>query len=146
MRRAWTSGAASARPSGRPLQPCRILQHTRAHPVGEGLQHGVEALPLECDAHDPSLRGSQQQTAHWGVDDAVPHIEQSALVEIFQACRGNYEGPGAFRQYSDAIVDGTFTIDGLLRGHRFGLIASSDHGHGASYVGVGPVFAKSRLR
>jgi hypothetical protein len=27
-------------------------------------------------------------------------------------------------------------LDGLLRGHRFGLIASSDHGHGASYVAV----------
>ena len=27
-------------------------------------------------------------------------------------------------------------IDGLRRGHRFGLIASSDHGHGASYVAV----------
>ena len=27
-------------------------------------------------------------------------------------------------------------LDGLLRGHRFGLIASSDHGHGASYVGA----------
>jgi hypothetical protein len=33
-------------------------------------------------------------------------------------------------------MDGTFTIDGLMRGHKFGLIASSDHGHGASYVGA----------
>ncbi|MGD9959341.1 DUF3604 domain-containing protein [Nocardioides sp.] len=60
----------------------------------------------------------------------------SKLVEIFQACRGNYEGPGCFRQYSDGTREGTFTIDGLQRGHRFGLIASSDHGHGASYVGA----------
>lgn len=58
------------------------------------------------------------------------------LVEIFQACRGNYEGLGCFRQYSDATREGTFVIDGLKRGHRFGLIGSSDHGHGASYVGA----------
>jgi hypothetical protein len=60
----------------------------------------------------------------------------SRLVEIFQACRGNYEAAGAFRQYSDATMEGTFVIDGLKRGHKFGLIASSDHGHGASYVGA----------
>jgi hypothetical protein len=62
--------------------------------------------------------------------------QHSRLVEIFQACRGNYEALGAFRQYSDATMEGTFVIDGLLRGHKFGLIASSDHGHGASYVGA----------
>ena len=55
---------------------------------------------------------------------------------MFQACRGNYESPACFRQYSDGTAAGTFMIDGLLRGHRFGLIASSDHGHGASYVAV----------
>ena len=60
----------------------------------------------------------------------------SRLVEIFQACRGNYEAPGAFRQYADATAEGTFVVDGLLRGHKFGLIGSSDHGHGASYVGA----------
>lgn len=64
----------------------------------------------------------------------------SRLVEIFQACRGNYEGPGCFRQYSDGTREGTFVIDGLKRGHKFGLIGSSDHGHGASYVGA---FARS---
>ena len=64
------------------------------------------------------------------------HPEYSRLVEIFQACRGNYEALGAYRQYSDATKEGTFTLDGLRRGHRFGFIASSDHGHGASYVGA----------
>ncbi|WP_157017985.1 DUF3604 domain-containing protein [Cryptosporangium arvum] len=58
------------------------------------------------------------------------------LVEVFQACRGNYEADGVFRQYSDATRHGTFVADGLARGHRFGLIASSDHGNGASYVGA----------
>jgi hypothetical protein len=68
------------------------------------------------------------------------HPDYSRLVEIFQACRGNYEALGAFRQYSDATKEGTFVLDGLQRGHRFGFIASSDHGHGASYVGA---FAES---
>ncbi len=60
----------------------------------------------------------------------------SRLVEIFQACRGNYESDRCFRQYSDGTATGTFTLDGLLRGHRFGFVGSSDHGHGASYVGA----------
>ncbi|MFA9429452.1 DUF3604 domain-containing protein [Egicoccus sp. AB-alg2] len=58
------------------------------------------------------------------------------LVEVFQSCRGNYEHDGCFRQYMDATLPGTFTVDGLRAGHRFGLVASSDHGYGASYVGV----------
>ncbi len=58
------------------------------------------------------------------------------LVEVFQACRGNYEDGGCFRQYSDGTLVGTFMSDGLRQGHRFGLIASSDHGNGASYVGA----------
>ncbi|KQY63557.1 hypothetical protein ASD30_00640 [Nocardioides sp. Root140] len=60
----------------------------------------------------------------------------SRLVEVFQACRGNYESDGCFRQYADGTRQGTFALDGLKRGHKFGLIASSDHGHGASYVGA----------
>ncbi|MGH3629766.1 MAG: hypothetical protein ACRDRL_20310, partial [Sciscionella sp.] len=40
------------------------------------------------------------------------------------------------RQYSDGTLPGTFVADGLRRGYRYGLIASSDHGHGASYVGA----------
>ena len=58
------------------------------------------------------------------------------LVEVFQACRGNYEDDGCFRQYSDGTLTGTFVGDGLRQGHRFGLISSSDHGNGASYVGA----------
>ena len=55
---------------------------------------------------------------------------------MFQACRGNYEMDGCFRQYSDGTLANTFVVDGLKKGHRFGLIASSDHGNGASYVGA----------
>lgn len=80
----------------------------------------------------PHHPGSAMISYDWGYHDS----EYLRLVEVFQACRGNYEGPGCFRQYSDATAEGTFVSDGLRRGHRFGLIASSDHGNGASYVGA----------
>jgi len=76
---------------------------------------GSAMIPYDWDYYDP---------------------EYLRLVEVFQACRGNYEQQGCFRQYSDGTLDGTFVLDGLRRGHRFGLIASSDHGNGASYVGA----------
>jgi Protein of unknown function (DUF3604) len=87
----------------------------------------------------PHHPGSAMVHTDWGYHDS----RYLRLVEIFQACRGNYEAPGGFRQYADATLEGTFVIDGLKRGHRFGFVASSDHGHGASYVGA---FAESLNR
>lgn len=58
------------------------------------------------------------------------------LVEIFQACRGSYEVDGGFRQYRDAANIGHFTVDGLMKGHKYGFVGSSDHGTGAAYVGA----------
>jgi len=55
---------------------------------------------------------------------------------VFQACRGSYEFDGCFRQYRDATHTGSFVVDGLKRGHRFGLLASTDHGIGSSFVGL----------
>jgi hypothetical protein len=104
-----------------------------------GLWAGLDKYPDHPAITVPHHPGSAMVHNDWDYFDP----RYSTLVEIFQACRGNYEGPGAFRQYSDAIVEGTFTIDGLMRGHKFGLIASSDHGHGASYVGA---FAESLSR
>ncbi|MER5225492.1 DUF3604 domain-containing protein [Streptomyces flaveus] len=80
----------------------------------------------------PHHPGSAMIPYDWDYQDP----EFLRLVEVFQACRGNYEQQGCFRQYSDGTLDGTFVLDGLRRGHRFGLIASSDHGNGASYVGA----------
>jgi hypothetical protein len=80
----------------------------------------------------PHHPGSAMIPYDWDYYDA----EYLRLVEVFQACRGNYEQQGSFRQYSDGTLDGTFVLDGLQRDHRFGLIASSDHGNGASYVGA----------
>ncbi|SHN74914.1 DUF3604 domain-containing protein [Cryptosporangium aurantiacum] len=87
------------------------------------------AYPALTIPHHP---GSAMIPYDWNYGDP----EYLRLVEVFQACRGNYEHDGAFRQYSDATRHGTFVADGLGKGHRFGLIASSDHGNGASYVGA----------
>ena len=80
----------------------------------------------------PHHPGSGMVPYDWNYYDA----DYLRLVEIFQACRGNYEDDGCFRQYADATLPGSFVLDGLRRGYRFGLIASSDHGNGASYVGA----------
>lgn len=97
-----------------------------------GLWHALEHHPDFPAITIPHHPGSAMVHNDWDYH----HPTYSRLVEVFQACRGNYESDGCFRQYSDATRTGTFMLDGLLRGHRFGLIASSDHGHGASYVGA----------
>ncbi|HVH24222.1 MAG TPA: DUF3604 domain-containing protein, partial [Pseudonocardia sp.] len=98
----------------------------------DGLWRGLAAHPEFPAITIPHHPGSAMVYNDWDYHD--PRFGR--LVEVFQACRGNYESPHCFRQYSDGTATGTFMIDGLLRGHRFGLIASSDHGHGASYVAV----------
>lgn len=98
----------------------------------QGLWDGLAKHPEYPAITIPHHPGSAMVHNDWD----YYHPEYTRLVEIFQACRGNYESNGAFRQYSDATALGTFTLDGLMRGHRFGLIASSDHGFGASYVGA----------
>ncbi|MDA8063300.1 MAG: DUF3604 domain-containing protein [Actinomycetota bacterium] len=87
----------------------------------------------------PHHPGSAMVPFDWSYRDE----EMLRLVEVFQACRGNYEDDGCHRQFSDATLRGTFVGDGLRAGHRFGLIGSSDHGNGAGYVGV---FAESLTR
>ncbi len=99
--------------------PDELWSSLRRHP-----DHPAITIP-----HHP---GSAMIAYDWDYHDP----EYLRLVEVFQACRGNYEAQGCFRQYSDATAQGTFVSDGLSRGHRFGLIASSDHGNGASYVGA----------
>jgi Protein of unknown function (DUF3604) len=98
----------------------------------DGLWQGLAAHPQFPAITIPHHPGSAMVHNDWDYHD--PRF--SRLVEVFQACRGNYESPSCFRQYSDGTATGTFMLDGLQRGHQFGLIASSDHGHGASYVAV----------
>jgi hypothetical protein len=98
----------------------------------DGLWRGLAAHPRFPAITIPHHPGSAMVHNDWDYHD--PRF--SRLVEVFQACRGNYESETCFRQYSDGTATGTFMLDGLRRGHRFGLIASSDHGHGASYVAV----------
>lgn len=98
----------------------------------DGLWRGLSEHPGFPAITIPHHPGSAMVHNDWDYHD--PRF--SRLVEVFQACRGNYESANCFRQYSDGTAGGTFMLDGLARGHRFGLIASSDHGHGASYVAV----------
>jgi len=98
----------------------------------DGLWRGLAEHPQFPAITIPHHPGSAMVHNNWDYHDP----RYSRLVEVFQACRGNYESQNCFRQYSDGTATGTFMIDGLRRGHRFGLIASSDHGHGASYVAV----------
>ncbi|WP_127931529.1 DUF3604 domain-containing protein [Nonomuraea polychroma] len=99
--------------------PAGLWDGLRRHPEFPAItiphHPGSAMVPFDWDYHDPQFL---------------------RVVEVFQACRGNYEDDGCFRQYADGTLPGTFVLDGLRRGQRFGLIASSDHGHGASYVGA----------
>ena len=105
-----------AQPSSTPARLWELLDRHPDYPAITIPHHpGSAMVPFDWDYYDPRyLR----------------------LAEVFQACRGNYEDDGCYRQYSDGTLPGTFVADGLRRGYRFGLIASSDHGHGASYVGA----------
>jgi hypothetical protein len=98
----------------------------------DGLWRALAEHPQYPAITIPHHPGSAMVHNDWNYHDP----RYSRLVEVFQACRGNYESESCFRQYSDGTATGTFMLDGLRSGHRFGLIASSDHGHGASYVGV----------
>jgi hypothetical protein len=80
----------------------------------------------------PHHPGSRRMAVDWSYYDP----ELLRLAEVFQACRGNYEAKDAFRRWGDASADGAFIVDALERGIRIGLIASSDHGYGAAYVGA----------
>lgn len=129
----WTSSTghqnviyeSSAR--GAPIYSSTAAETTTPAQLWDHLRHaGQASLTIP---HHP---GSAMVPYEWSYGDE----EMLRLVEIFQACRGNYENDGCFRQYADATLGGTFVQDGLRRGHRFGLIASSDHGNGASYVGA----------
>ena len=144
-----TCPAASCRSTGssgpRPTRPPeRHLRRRRARSPDllrfrRGLHHPGRALARAGRPPASSRRSPSRTTPArpWCTTTGTTTIPRfSRLVEVFQACRGNYESDGCFRQYSDGTATGTFMLDGLRRGHRFGLIASSDHGHGASYVAV----------
>jgi hypothetical protein len=99
--------------------PAKLWRHLRRFPD----------FPSITIPHHP---GSAMVPFDWSFRDE----EKIRVVEIFQSCRGSYEADGAFRQYSDATLPGTFVFDALLTGHRFGLIGSSDHGYGTGFVGA----------
>lgn len=99
--------------------PAKLWRHLRRYPD----------FPSITIPHHP---GSAMVPFDWSFRDE----DMIRVVEVFQSCRGSYEADGAFRQYTDATLPGTFVFDALGMGHRFGLIGSSDHGYGSAYVGA----------
>ncbi len=99
--------------------PDKLWDHLDDHP-----EHPAVTIPHHT--------ASEMTPFHWDYRSE----DYLRLVEVFQSCRGSYEHDGCFRQYSDAVADGRFVTDALADGHRFGLIASSDHGTGSAYVGA----------
>lgn len=93
----------------------------------ETLYKGVGRNGAITIPHHPSHRQFPNDFAP--VDDRF-----TRLVELFQACRGNFEFDGCFRQSNSASALGGFVHDALDHGHQFGLIASTDHSYGQSYA------------
>jgi hypothetical protein len=89
--------------------------------------------------HHPADRAFPNDWAD--VDD-----RSTRLLELYQACRGNYEFDGCFRQAGTAAALGTFVHDALRQGCEFGLIASTDHSYGQSYaVALAPELSRSAI-
>jgi hypothetical protein len=99
------------------------------------------SVPLEQLYRDLPVESSitiPHHSAH--PDYAVPFDElddaHTRLIEVYQAMRGSFEFDGCFGQAPTATVLGCFARDALLQGHEYGIIASTDHGFGASYACV----------
>jgi hypothetical protein len=94
------------------------------------------------DLYARLIEGKAVTIPHHSSETAFPNSfkdcrdEKTRLIEVYQARRGNYEFDGCFRQAPGAGVLGSFAQDALDQGHRFGIIAASDHGYGQSYACV----------
>ena len=111
-----------------------ILRGRMAPMVSENVAVDVlfRSLPLgDCVTipHHPS-------EAAFPNDFAVVDDRFTRLIEVYQACRGNYEFDGCFKQAPRAGALGRFAQDALMQGHKFGIIASTDHGFGQAYACV----------
>lgn len=116
-------------PRGAPILSSRAHGQSETADLWTHLRRWYDEYPAITIPHHP---GCAFVPFDWSRNDS----SMVRLVEIFQACRGNYEADGCFRQYADGTDAHAFALDGLRCGYRFGFIASSDHGYGASYVGA----------
>ncbi len=103
-----------------------------SHDAGWDLPTLWSSLPDRTSLTIPHHSAATNNGSNWALHDP----EKQRLVEVFQALRGSYEFGGCFRQAKSATKDGSFVQDGLNRGLRMGLIASSDHGGGTAYAAV----------
>lgn len=131
----WTSGSGHQNviygdvDRDAPIYSAQIADTNTPDKLWRELERQLPTYPVITIPHHP---GSAMEAFDWSYYDE----RFMRLVEIFQACRGNYEGAHAFRRYRDAADGSGFVVDGLSMDRRFGLIASSDHGNGSSYIGV----------
>ena len=137
----WASGA----PGFVPLLGYEWSTNTFGHV--NVIRAGRMDLPANADDEWPTLHRQLDPTQalvipHHPADAIFPSDfddlddDVTRLIELFQACRGNFEFDGCFLQSSRAVSAGSFAHDALARGRRFGFIASTDHGYGASWAGV----------
>jgi len=84
----------------------------------------VDAIAIP---HGTADQGRSSDFSKW--DD-----RHNVLVEVYQAMRGNSEFDGCFRQSRYARVQDSYVQDALSTGHKFGMIASTDHGNGCAYT------------
>ncbi len=102
------------------------------HPESFSLERLWKQLPAGGALTIPHHTSHDRFPTRWPVESS----NFLSVVEIYQAKRGSYEFDGCFRQARSGSVVGSFVQDGLRRGLRFGFIASTDHGDGASYAAV----------
>lgn len=111
-------------------------------------------VPNHAPRHNPpSFRGIPGKTIEiphvpFTFDNDIRPFDETTvrLVEVFQAMRAASEvkgGPREFENHKKKKGFGDHVHDGLAKGYRFGLIASSDHGFGGAYAAV---YATSKSR
>lgn len=121
-----------------PRRDLPLLAVTGQAPSAEALWAALDKWggPAITIPHSSSLPG---QSCDW----SKHNDKYQRLVEIFQACRGSFEGEGAPRLFSQATLKKQHVQNALAMKYRLGIICSNDHGYGASYACV---YAKENTR
>lgn len=121
-----------------PSRRLPLLATTGVAPNALKLWEALDAWggPAITIPHSSSLPG---QDCDW----SKHNDKYQRLVEVFQSCRGSFEGEGAPRLFPLATLKNQHVQNALAMKYRLGMICSSDHGYGASYACV---YAKENTR
>ncbi len=126
----WTSGRYGHK---------NVIYPKRGEPIFSSKVKGTDTpggLWKALEGHRAITIPHHPADAGLGTDWSWRNDKFQRLVEIFQACRASYEYDGCPRQHWRATRKGAFVQDALNMGHKLGIIASTDHGYGASYAAV----------